>query len=118
MRTMMKDVPKDLNKLTSVRRMALCKSYSAIGNMAAQLEKCDSDELKAGMKNAKLLCPTKPAATKPKGTKPAATKPATKPPTRPPTRPPTKHATKPPTKPPTTAKPTGGLACCVAFVFV
>merc|ERR1719460_2508324 len=68
MRTMMKDVPKDLNKLTSVRRMALCKSYSAIGNMAAQLKSCTSAELKAGLANANRLCGAKkPVSTKKPG---------------------------------------------------
>ena len=73
---MMKDVPKDLNKLTSVRRMALCKSYSAIGNMAAQLKSCTSAELKAGLANANRLCGAKkPVSTKKPGSGSGAKKP-------------------------------------------
>merc|ERR1711881_116572 len=56
MRDMMKGVPKNIKEISEARRMALCKSYSAIGNMAAQLAKCTSAELKEGLKNAKLLC--------------------------------------------------------------
>ena len=83
----MKGVPKNLKEISSARRMAICKSYAAIGNMAAQLAKCKSAELQAGLKNAKLLCAVKkhgsgsgakkPATGKPKPTgksKPAATK--------------------------------------------
>ena len=78
MRTMMKDVPKDLNKLTSIRRMALCKSYSAIGNMAAQLKSCTSAELKAGLANANRLCGAKkPVSTKKPGSGSGAKKPMT-----------------------------------------
>ena len=68
MRDMMKGLPKDPKEISSARRMAICKSYSAIGNMAAQLKSCTSAELKAGLKYFKLLCAVKkPMTTKKPG---------------------------------------------------
>ena len=67
MRGMLKDVPKDLKKISPDRRKALCQSYSSIGKMASQLANCKNAELTAGLAVAKVLCAKTPVATKKPG---------------------------------------------------